>query len=241
MKFLKKIWYRIRYGKLTVEKLVPSLKGVDKDDLYKSIEPGDIVTAAMNLPLDVLAGIPADHRVRPYIIARKDNGKLFGYCGTSSFDAKKSNSKIYYLSSKKYDVWKNGYIKLNKSHFIPKDHLLEKNDTLSPRDIDRINMMIRKQRDPKCSVIDVYTGIKNGDVISKGESMYYVCSVGDDESLLYTLLKQKSAIPVQFRGLQRYINPGIPKKVKNFNGYTMIGYLPIDIKRKINHYLRDKT
>ena len=240
VKFLKKIWHRIRYGKLTVEKLVPSLKGVDKDDLYKGIEPGDIITAAMNLPLDVLADIPADHRVRPYIVARKDNGKLFGYCGTSSFDAKKSKSKIYYLSSKKYNVWKNGYIKLNKSYFIPKDHLLEKNDTLNPRDIDRINMMIQKQRDPKCPAIDVYTGIKNGDVISKGESMYYVYSIETDESLLYTLLKQKSAIPVEFKGLMRYINPGVPKKAKNLNGYTVIGYLPITVKRKIDHYLDSK-
>ncbi|MBQ2656381.1 MAG: hypothetical protein IJF95_07060 [Erysipelotrichaceae bacterium] len=82
---------------------------------------------------------------------------------------------------------------------------------------------------------------KNGDVVSKGESMYYVYSVGDDESLLYTLLKQKSAIPVQFRGLQRYINPGIPKKARNLNEYTVIGYLPVDIKRKISQYLRDSA
>ena len=86
-RLLRKIWYLIRYGRLTLEKLVPDVRKIDTDDLIRGIEPGDIVTAAMNVPLDVLAGIPKDHRIRPYIIAKKENGKLYGYCGTSRSEA----------------------------------------------------------------------------------------------------------------------------------------------------------
>ncbi len=101
-------------------------------------------------------------------------------------------------------------------------------------------MMIRKQNISNCPLIDVDTGFKNGDIVSKNGRFYYIYSIGKDESVLYGLLEQKSAVSVKYRGEIRYINPGIPKKVSNFNGYEVTGYLPKSTKIRIDKYLNSK-
>lgn len=74
----------------------------------KGLSQGDIIVASTKTSIDQLKSMESDHRVCPYIVARKLNNTLLCYAGTSN-----SCKEIWYscqLLRSNYKVWKDGKI-----------------------------------------------------------------------------------------------------------------------------------
>ena len=260
LKFIQKIWYRLFPSTLKIEKLVPDLKDVDTEKIVRTIKPGDIVIAAMNIPLIQLLDKSEDHRLRPYIIAQKDHGKFFGYCGSSKKNRYANNS--FYLSSDEYEVWKSGWISLERCFYIPEDYIISVNDHLKNKDISKINSIIRKQRNINLKEIQVKQRIterssadnkgkqrkKNlkedqtrqrriteGSVVENHGKLYYVYEL-TKPAKFFTLASQKAPVKVNFNNKTYYINPDTVKKVKGLVEYKTVGSLPKNIRNQIRDY-----
>ena len=84
--------------------LVPQLKGIDHNELFKEIRAGDIVFGVTRC--DNLEKIEESHRIRPFIVAKKKGNSVYAYSGTS----KKNNFNHYYLLNKdNYNFTKDTY------------------------------------------------------------------------------------------------------------------------------------
>jgi hypothetical protein len=59
-------------------------------DLFKTIQPGHLVFCRMPVCEDNLVDINNPHRIRPFLIIKKDKEYLYGYAGST----KKKNPKI---------------------------------------------------------------------------------------------------------------------------------------------------
>lgn len=67
--------------KPSLTELVPQLKGIDHDELFKEIRAGDIVFGVTRC--DNLEKIKESHRIRPFIVAKKKGNGVYAYSGTS--------------------------------------------------------------------------------------------------------------------------------------------------------------
>ena len=233
LKFIQKIWYRLFPSTIKIEKLVPDLKEVDTEKIVRTIKPGDIVIAAMNIPLIQLLDKNEDHRLRPYIIAQKDHGKFFGYCGSSKKNRYANNS--FYLSSNEYEVWKSGWISLERCFYIPEDYIISVNDHLKNKDISKINSIIRKQHNINLKEIYVPLRITEGSVVQNKDKLYYVYELSRPAKF-FTLASQKAPLKVSYNNKTYFINPHTIKKVKSFSGYKAVGTLPKKVRNQIREY-----
>ena len=236
-KFIQKIWYRLFPSTLKIEKLVPDLKNADTRKIVRSIKPGDIVIAAMNIPLDQLLNKNEDHRLRPYIIAQKENGKFYGYCGSSQKNRHSRNN--FYLSADEYEIWKSGWISLERCFYIPDNYIISNNDHLKNRDIDKINSIIKKHNKKSLKQIQVRMRVTEGSVVQNKDKLYYVYELSKPAKL-FTLTTQKAPVKVNYNNKTYFINPNTAKKVKNLTEFSVVGSLPKKIRKQIRDY-QEKT
>ncbi|MBR3266129.1 MAG: hypothetical protein IKI61_09275 [Erysipelotrichaceae bacterium] len=236
-KLIRKIWYHLFPSLLKIDKLVPDLKNVDAATIKKEIRPGDIVIAAMNIPLNQLLNKDADHRLRPYIIAQIDKDKIYGYCGSSQLNRRSRNS--FYLSTEEYSVWKNGSIMLERCYYIPDEYIISINDHLKKKDIDKINAIIKRQHRKTLREISVPVKIHEGALVENKGRLYYIFELSKPAKL-FNLTSQKAPVKVSYNNKTYYINPNTAKKVKNLAEYNVVGSLPKSTKKQIRDY-QEKT
>lgn len=105
--------------------LVPQLKDIDHDKLFKEIRPGDIVFGVTRT--DNLEKLGQRHRIRPFIVAKKEKNFVYAYSGTSQ---KSDLNKHYLLNKDNYHFTKNTYFYLNTCYEIDKNELLYIVDSL---------------------------------------------------------------------------------------------------------------
>ena len=121
--------------------LVPQLKDIDHDELFKEIRPGDIVFGVTRT--DNLEKLGQSHRIRPFIVAKKEKNFIYAYSGTS----KKSDlNKHYLLNKDNYHFTKNTYFYLNTCYEIDKNELLYIVDSLKINHMNEINLRLRTRR-----------------------------------------------------------------------------------------------
>ena len=170
-----------------LEDLVPDLKSVNGKELFNSIKPGDIVLAVSQGSLKELAVLDKSHRIRPYIIARKEDDRLIAYCGTSNPD--KKYYRYFELSRNDYHVSKDGRINLSRPCNITEDQILCVKDHLTILDILDINeILYLANLSYTCPYISHDTGIRAGQVIWHKKELYYVYSVSGTAASVYKLL-----------------------------------------------------
>lgn len=63
-------------------------------DLFKTIQPGHLVFCRMPVCEDNLVDINNPHRIRPFLIIKKDKEYLYGYAGSTK--KKESKDSIYF-------------------------------------------------------------------------------------------------------------------------------------------------
>lgn len=159
----------------TVYDLVPQLKETDTNELYERIMPGDIIMAVTPKPLEMLSTMDLSHRVRPYIVAKKENNVITAYCGTSNSRA--SFKCFFDLNRDDYAVSKDGKIRLTKAFEITPDRILSVIDHLSYSDILKINEELYLcSHCRNCQPIDISKEIREGQIIRFEKDLYIAAS-----------------------------------------------------------------
>lgn len=236
--FFKGIFRKFFGKKLILSDLVYQLKEVDTEKVFDEIEVGDIVFAAMPFSLKILKKIRKNHRVRPYIIAKKDMSGVYVYGGTSKFKSYFSDNFI--LSSYSYNVWKDGIIKLNKMYYIPKNNIIKYLDSLSLDDVLKINDSICKRKNKKLSIIDLNFKINEHCLIRKEDKLYFIYKIINSVAKVFEVNEKPTKISIPFKNKQYYVDY---KKIKEINiddGYILVSSSFLSIYKKIEYRLNKK-
>ena len=156
------------------------------EELYNNINIGDIYFAYMPLVKEELDAIEETHRRRPYVIVKKENGKVYGYaCYGKKYSWLKSN-EYFHLDNRIYDVNKDGYIVLDEIFEIPLENIIRYYLTLSPktiRDIEKRILITNNQRTP-LPTFEIGYDIEIGDIFLLDKQLYYVYQ--KDNTHIYT-------------------------------------------------------
>lgn len=117
-------------------------------ELFQTIQPGYLVFCRMPVCEDNLVNINHPHRIRPFLIIKKDKDYLYGYAGST----KKKNPKIQYTlkdghKDKKTGAFSDSYLYLNNVYRIPIQNIKGILKQVSSKDliqIQRKNSIIEK-------------------------------------------------------------------------------------------------
>jgi len=146
--------------------------------LYNQIEIGDIIWAKRYQNEAEKQLFPDGHSEGPFIVLKKENGKLISIKGTSVIPYEEYINMEFYLNNDGYNLDKATYFKLNKLCFINEYSFIKKMDKL--KDIDQYKLF----RHIKLSQKVYYTGenktisfnfpIQVGDIINYNNQMFLV-------------------------------------------------------------------
>lgn len=112
--------------------------------LFQTIQPGYLVFCRMPVCEDNLVDINHPHRIRPYLIIKKDKDYLYGYAGST----KKKNPKIQYTlkdghKDKKTGAFSDSYLYLNNVYRIPIQNIKGILKQVSSKDLIQIQRKIQ--------------------------------------------------------------------------------------------------
>jgi|GEM_PF-5062111 len=143
--------------------------------LYNAIQPGDVITAWLPFPEDVMKQIPDEHQKRPYFVIYKGNGRVTAYAGTTKEGNPETRVRI---SRDEYNIWKEGYMNLAKVHKLHIGDLIDQRDRLHYGTIEEAQHKIRVMRNNNPKGYYPYfkcdTGIRTRSVINVDGQMYFV-------------------------------------------------------------------
>lgn len=229
-------------GRKDLVSLVPSLRGVDSEALFRSVKPGDIIDAVMPMTPEKLSSIPENHRHRPYIVVKKENNILFAYTGTSNPE-NVDHQLSFYLSTEDYNVWKDGYIELLHNYIIEKDYLITKLDSLRNRDMFAVNAILDQEKlspnnHPR---FEISVRIKAGDVIRKENRLYYIHAVKSGKAEAYELTdSKKSRIKAEWNGKTYSLMPDVLQRFDHPEMFDPEGHLTNKVESMIRRYQSEK-
>lgn len=189
--------------------LVPQLKDIDHDKLFKEISPGDIVFGVTRT--DNLEKLGQSHRIRPFIVAKKEKNFVYAYSGTSQ---KSDLNKHYLLNKDNYHFTKNTYFYLNTCYEIDKNELLYIVDSLKVKHMNEINLRLRKRRN---TLIDSAHCFREGNIIKDGHNLYYIHKFDskNNKAKIYKLVEDKNGEIKLNRSRYRLCNKHIETFLNN--------------------------
>ena len=214
-------------GEYQLSDAVPRLKETDSRQVFSAIREGDIILAALPVPAELLGQIDADHRVRPYVVVRKESDFLYTYQGTPNQNYVPS-SLSFPLEQGEYNLWKDGILALNDMKKLPASHVIRIMDHLSITHKLQIKSRLSSANlSPSyfCRFL-LRVEYQPHTVVRKGKSFYYVWHV---QGTGMTLLRLNSTgnIPVNYKGKLYYVSPktAVPAGTLLFNGEQNYIYL----------------
>lgn len=241
--------------KITFEHYISTLNKDVSLSIFNSAKPGDIIYGPTSYKPSVLEKLEVSHRVRPYIVLRRDGGHLVGFCGTS--DIRTDYKLDFKLNKDSYHVSKDGIIDLSSLRNISSTAIVSKVGHLTATDMFKINQIIYSSNldDKETHMFDMSLSLKPGMIISESYSsklLFLVYKTDDTNITLYRLKNNKpSNICIKFNGIKYYINKNEPAKVnKNIscvvlsmnelNTVKTIKY-KLDRKKTISHNKKNDT
>lgn len=167
--------------------LVPQLKDIDHDELFKEIRPGDIVFGVTQISIDDLKELEVSHRIRPYIVAKKKDNYILAYGGSTN---QKDKRKHFLLNKNDYNFSKSGFIYLDRLMKIHKDELICINDHLKINHINEINKLLGYG---SC-LIDGKHFFQKGNIIKGNNELFYIKSINhnNNKAILHKLIKDEN-------------------------------------------------
>lgn len=153
-------------------------------DRYNEVGIGDLVWALMPLSRDELEQIEENHRIRPYLVAAKDENYFYGYyCSTKQ--------KSRYLASFKldkniYNHRKNTYVYLSTAYKIPRVNFKNIYNRVELKNLIMIErkLIVNSRYIDGLIHFDVPIIYCIGDIIRTNDQLYYIYQI--DNSNLYT-------------------------------------------------------
>lgn len=233
------------FRRKSVSDIIPTLKHVNTEKVFASIQPGDIIIAPTSQKYNVLLRIPEGHRLRPMIVAHKDEKSVSVFFGSS----RKHNYKILFLlDGVKYHLskdgsYKTGYVNLEKFMRVPKENIVQRMTSLTVMDQLKINDLIwNRSNNANMQYIEMDYHFQKGQIIRKNNHLFYLLEVHENNGVVYDLKKHKRdeeiAIPY---GNQLYTVDLSRKREINLNDYVPTAVIEksyankLSEKKKENH------
>ena len=236
------LYYRIKRflipkDKKSLQNLVEDLKYVDTNQVFQKIQPGDIVIGILPCSLSQLQRIAPTHRIRPFIVAKKEKDYILAYCGTSN-----QNRKYQYflpLLASDYRVSKDGNINLSNVLVLPPTHILYHNGHLHYQDILSANESIYLSHPSHLQPsIDVETPIHAGQIVRKERQLFYIYSLSENIAQAYKLYSHDYGnIRIPYRDKVYSIHETKPLSIDIHNGYIPVSLINTSYIDQINAVL----
>lgn len=221
-----------------LEYYIPSLDRNESIKFFNEIKLGDIIYAPTSYKEEELKKLSISHQQRPYIVVRKEFNFIIGFCGTS--DVKKKFSLPFELDKDSYKVSKDGLIDLGRIVNINCETILSVNDTLSNRDMMKINKTIYTSQLINKTMFDLDLELKPGMLIGTTiNSLYFIYKNDNLNVTAYSLQKEPTKMEYIFDGKKYYIDVAKPINLDcNFN-YVILSANEIRIVNEIDKLLSE--
>lgn len=165
--------------------------GKNQKELFKKIQPGDLVFCKMPLTDKVLKNIPEGHRSRPYLIVQKTENEMYGYaCFThpkklESYEKHVFVNRVYDEENHKY---KDSCVQFDKAFIIPISHILNFYEELDEYTINQIARELQVYKNiRKKNILQFSKPISflPGDIIQFNNTCYYLKEIQDSKYIVY--------------------------------------------------------
>lgn len=158
---------------------------------FARLKPGDVVYAEMPFSDAKLYEIPDGHRVRPYLVAKKNARSIWCYPASSkapkdywnfdvweSYHLEKSHNPTCYKGGNELRNQSDSYFNLTKPYKIKRNRVIGL--FLKPRKVDLQNieraLIVLKNRGQKVQLLNMDFPLKKGDLLKFGSGLLYVSS-----------------------------------------------------------------
>lgn len=186
-------------------------------NLFKTIQPGYLVFCRMPVCEDNLVDVQKAHRIRPYLIIKKDKDYLYGYAGST----KKKNPKIQYTLKDGYKDRKTGtftdsYLYLNNLYRIPIQNIKGILKQVSSKDLIQIQRKIQLLKNSGVHHIEFIENIdfifEIGDVVEYHTSLYFLSKIQDNKTYGYVCSNTNGDI--ELKNMDLFLNTKMERKIK---------------------------
>lgn len=212
-------------------------------DLFKTIHPGHLVFCRMPVCEDNLVDINNPHRIRPFLIIKKDKEYLYGYAGST----KKKNPKIQYTlkdghKDKKTGTFSDSYLYLNNVYRIPIQNIKGILKQVSNKDLIQIQRKIQLLKNSDVYHIDLFENIEFtfeiGDIVEYKSSLYFLSKIQGDK--IYGYICSNTNGNIELKGLNLFINTDMERKIKpDPHGLKYI--FNMNVNRYVNKQLKKEN
>lgn len=212
-------------------------------DLFKTIQPGHLVFCRMPVCEDNLVDINNPHRIRPFLIIKKDKEYLYGYAGST----KKKNPKIQYTlkdghKDKKTGTFSDSYLYLNNVYRIPIQNIKGILKQVSNKDLIQIQRKIQLLKNSNVYHIDLFENIEFtfeiGDIVEYKSSLYFLSKIQGDK--IYGYICSNTNGNLELKGLNLFINTDMERKIKpDPHGLKYI--FNMNVNRYVNKQLKKEN
>ena len=161
---IKNIYYKIKSSKLQREN-------------FSRIKPGDMIWAKMPLKRRKLKEILEEHRVRPYLVVRKDKNCLICYQSSSKKNMRVSNYDEYHIKKEKYMKKRDSWINLYNIIKVPICNIEDKYISVNKFDLQQIEKrleILEFKKGKKIEKFNMPIIIDIGDVVEYKNALYYI-------------------------------------------------------------------
>lgn len=165
------------------------------EELYNKIKVGDIVWAKRYQSEEEKETIPEGHREGPYIVLKKQEGKLICTQGKGVVPYEDFYDVTFYLNNEGYNLSKETFFYLHKLYSIDEFSLLNMADKLNQTDLDRLYKKIklagRFYYSDDSKMIKFNFPIQTGDIIEKDNKNFIIIDI-ENNKLSCLLLNDKN-------------------------------------------------
>ena len=192
---------------------------------------------------DNLVDINHPHRIRPYLIIKKDKDYLYGYAGST----KKKNPKIQYTlkdghKDKETGAFSDSYLYLNNVYRIPIQNIKGILKQVSSKDLIQIQRKIQLLKNSDVHHIVLFENIdfefEVGDIVTYNTSLYFVSKVEDNKIFGYVCSNTNGDI--ELKGLNLFINTDIERKIEP-NPHSLKYIFNTNVNRYVNKQLKKEN
>lgn len=182
-------------------------------EIFEKIQIGDMLWCSMPLDRKKLEQIASNHRIRPYLVVKKERKFLLCYQSSSKNKENINNYEKYSINSGKYRNKKTSFIDLRDVKRVKIKNIQLEFVKLNQIDIKKIEKRIcigKNRGNHKLIRFNEPIYIEEGDVIKKDEKLYYVYA--EDNVNIYCFKIQKrmkgnqKLKPITINGKTYYTN-----------------------------------
>lgn len=146
-------------------------------EIFAKTQVGDMLWCSMPLPKEELKKIEIEHRIRPYLVVKKEKNYLLCYQSSSKDRKQMNNYEKYCVKSGKYRNKKTSWLDLSSVKKIEMKNIQLEFIKLNQIDIKKIEKRIgigQNRGNTKLIRFNEPIYIEEGDVVAKEEKLYYV-------------------------------------------------------------------